>query len=158
MYHVECMPNKCKGRWMQTEHVVGKKVKGARKSVCTMWIASPTSARKMDANRPASVPVTLTAPSVPLGTIDRVVTKYLSPHPTKNPNRNTITLWQKMHSICHFSPAASKGGRHSTLLIAETQGDPCFFYSNRKQKNLKLGAQLTWCCQKLCQFRLRLYH
>jgi hypothetical protein len=77
------MPNKCKGRWMQTEHVVGKKAKGARKSVCTMWIASPTSARKMDANRPASVPVTLTAPSVPLGTIDRVVTKYLSPHPTK---------------------------------------------------------------------------
>lgn len=80
------------------------------------------------------------------------------PTPNKNPNRNTITLWQKLHSICHFSPAASKGGRLSTLLIAEIQGDPCFFYSNRKQKNLKLGAQLTWCCQKLCQFRLRLYH
>jgi hypothetical protein len=42
-----------------------------------MWIASPTRARKMDANRPASVPVTLTAPSVPRGTIDRVVTKYV---------------------------------------------------------------------------------
>jgi hypothetical protein len=116
MYHVECMPNKCKGRWMQTEHVVGKKAKGARKSVCTMWIASPTSARKMDANRPASVPVTLTAPSVPLGTIDRVVTKYLSPHPTKNPNRNTITLWQKMHSICHFSPAREGGTPLFSLL------------------------------------------
>jgi hypothetical protein len=65
------------------QNMLGKKKKGARKSVCTMWIASPTRARKMDANRPASVPVTLTAPSVPRGTIDRVVTKYLSPHPTK---------------------------------------------------------------------------
>jgi hypothetical protein len=59
------------------QNMLGKKKKGARKSVCTMWIASPTRARKMDANRPASVPVTLTAPSVPRGTIDRVVTKYV---------------------------------------------------------------------------------
>lgn len=37
----------------------------------------PTKARRIDAKSPAKVPSILTAPSVPLGTIFNVVTRYL---------------------------------------------------------------------------------
>lgn len=37
----------------------------------------PTKASKIEANNPARVPSTLTAPSVPLGTTFKFVTKYL---------------------------------------------------------------------------------
>jgi hypothetical protein len=83
-----------------------------------MWIASPTRARKMDANRPASVPVTLTAPSVPRGTIDRVVTKYLSPHPTKTPI-GTPSLCGKScipFVTSPLQPAREGGSPHFSLL------------------------------------------
>ena len=39
----------------------------------------PTKARRIDAKSPAEVPSALTAPSVPLGTIFNVVTRYLPP-------------------------------------------------------------------------------
>jgi hypothetical protein len=53
MYHVECMPNKSKGRWMQTEHVVGKKVKGCKKE-CMYHVDCKSNKSKEDGRKQAS--------------------------------------------------------------------------------------------------------
>ena len=52
---------------------IARKLKG----MCTSLMYTANAAKMTDATKPASVPSKLTAPSVPLGTIDKVVTKYL---------------------------------------------------------------------------------
>jgi len=55
--------------------------RGRVQKSCTKLRAHATALRITDASKPASVPSKLTAPSVPCGTVDIVVTRYLVTEP-----------------------------------------------------------------------------